>query len=201
MAGLMCQVAWVKALGLIFGHTVYAVAIALAVFMGGLAGGSAYVGRWTTRHADLVVLYAWFELLAALTGALSLAGLNGVHSIYVALYPVLNESLPLLLGMRFLGAALVVFVPTFLMGGTFPILVATTADGDNEVTKRVSQLYWINSAGAVGGTLLAGFVLLPAVGLRLTIAVAVALNVVAGLTARSLQSTYNSKTRDLHEPA
>ncbi len=183
MAGLIYQVAWVKALGLIFGHTVYAVATVLAVFMGGLAAGSAYLGRWSERHADPVALYAQLELLAGLTGALSLAGLHGVHSIYIASYPAFSESLPLLLGMRFLGAAVVLFIPTFLMGGTFPILVSGTAHSDDEVTKRVSQLYWINAAGAVLGTLLAGFALLPAIGLRLTIGVAVALNAVAGLTA------------------
>jgi spermidine synthase len=40
-AGLIYQVAWGKALGLVFGHTVYAIATVLAVFMGGLALGSA----------------------------------------------------------------------------------------------------------------------------------------------------------------
>jgi hypothetical protein len=44
-AGLIYQVAWGKALGLIFGHSVYAVATVLAVFMAGLAAGSAYIDR------------------------------------------------------------------------------------------------------------------------------------------------------------
>ena len=38
-AGLIYQVAWSKALGLIFGHTAYAIAMVLAVFMAGLAAG------------------------------------------------------------------------------------------------------------------------------------------------------------------
>jgi len=44
-------------------------------------------------------------------------------------------------------------------------------------------LYWVNTLGAVGGTLISGFVLLPVCGLRLTIACAVALNILAGLLA------------------
>ncbi|MGA8025537.1 MAG: fused MFS/spermidine synthase [Bryobacteraceae bacterium] len=183
MAGLIYQVAWVKALGLIFGHAVYAVATVLAVFMGALAAGSAYLGRWSERHPDPVALYARLEFLAGLTGALSLAGLHGVHLLYAASYPALGDSRPLLLGMRFLGAAVVLFVPTFLMGGTFPILVSGTANSDNEVAKRVSQLYWSNAVGAVSGTLLAGFALLPVLGLRLTILSAAALNGIAGLIA------------------
>src|ERR1700678_442619 len=45
-AGLIYQVAWTKALGLVFGHAVYAIATVLAAFMAGLAVGSAYLGRW-----------------------------------------------------------------------------------------------------------------------------------------------------------
>ena len=46
-AGLMYQVAWSKALALIFGHTVYAITTVLAVFMAGLAVGSAWFGHWS----------------------------------------------------------------------------------------------------------------------------------------------------------
>ena len=48
-AGLIYQVAWGKALGLVFGHTVYAIATVLAVFMGGLALGSAWWGAAAQR--------------------------------------------------------------------------------------------------------------------------------------------------------
>src|SRR5258705_8483908 len=86
-AGLIYQVAWSKALGLIFGHTAYAVATVLAVFMGGLAAGSAWLGRWGERSDRPIALYGWIELGVAASGALSLAGLAGVHAAYVAAYP------------------------------------------------------------------------------------------------------------------
>src|SRR5438309_9253377 len=77
-AGLIYQVAWGKALGLIFGHTAYAVATVLAVFMAGLAAGSTLLGGWGDRHGNPLTLYASIEFLIAATGALSLAGLDGV---------------------------------------------------------------------------------------------------------------------------
>src|ERR1700742_86135 len=76
-SGLIYQVAWVKALGLIFGHSLFAIATVLAVFMAGLAAGSAYIGEWRAG-AKPVVLYASIELLIAATGILSLVGLGGV---------------------------------------------------------------------------------------------------------------------------
>jgi len=112
-----------KALGLIFGHSVYAVATVLAVFMAGLAAGSAYIDRWSAQRTESLTLYSWIEFLVAATGAFSLAGLAGVSSLYVAAYPSVNGLQPLLLALRFFGAAVVLFIPTFLMGGTLPVLV------------------------------------------------------------------------------
>ena len=86
-AGLIDQVVWSKALGLIFGHTAYAVATVLAVFMAGLASGSAWIGRWSERWDRPIALYGWLELGVAATAAISLAGLAGVRAAYVAAYP------------------------------------------------------------------------------------------------------------------
>ena len=182
-AGLIYQVAWAKALGLIFGHTTYAVATVLAVFMAGLTAGSAYLGRLAGQHARPVALYARIEFLVALTAALSIAGLAAVRTLYVAAYPAAAGSEPLLLAVRFLGTMVVLFIPTFLMGGTFPILVSSVAKDSAQTGIRVSQLYWVNTLGAAAGTLISGFALLPAYGLRLTIVSGVAINIVAGLIA------------------
>src|SRR5262245_58233333 len=153
-AGLIYQVAWGKALGLIFGHTAYAVAIVLAVFMAGLALGSAWFGRWTEAHRRPISLYAHIEFLVAAAGALSLVGLAGVRWLYLAAYPVISGWQSLLLALRFFGAAFVLLVPTFLMGGTLPILVAGVVHNSGDLGSRTSQLYWINTLGAVTGTLL-----------------------------------------------
>lgn len=193
-AGLIYQVAWGKALGLIFGHTVYAVCTVLAVFMAGLAAGSAYIGRWGERHARPVFLYARLEFLTAATGALSLAGLSGVRAIYEAAYPAISGSQSLLLELRFLGAAVVLFIPTFLMGGTFPVLVRGLTRRSAELGTRVSQLYWVNTLGAVAGTLFSGFLALPAFGLRVTIAFAAVLNAFAGIIALQIAKVSPGRT-------
>jgi spermidine synthase len=181
-SGLIYQVAWVKALGLIFGHSLYAIATVLAVFMAGLAAGSAYIGRWRSR-AKPVVLYASIELLIGATGIVSLVGLSGVSWLYVKFYPSVADMGWLLLGLRFFGAVAVLFVPTFLMGGTLPVLARHIARDSAEIGGCVSQLYWVNTLGAVVGTLVSGFMLLPAFGLRGTIATAVVLNIFSGVVA------------------
>ncbi|MCI0351498.1 MAG: fused MFS/spermidine synthase, partial [Acidobacteriales bacterium] len=182
-AGLVYQVAWGKALGLVFGNTVYAIATVLAVFMGGLAIGSALLGRWSERHSTPVALYGWIELGVAASGVLSLAGLAGVRLLYVGSYPLAEGWMPALIALRFIGAVLVLFVPTFLMGGTLPIMVRGLARNSAELAARISRLYSVNTLGAVTGTLAAGFWLLPALGLRQTVLLAATLNVIAGAMA------------------
>lgn len=182
-AGLVYQVAWGKALGLIFGHTAYAVATVLAVFMAGLACGSVFLWRWIKTPTEPILLYSRMELLVGATGALSLGGLACVRWLYVNLYAHVGEMGTLLLALRFFGAAVVLFVPTFLMGGTLPVLVQGVTRSRAELSERVSQLYWVNTFGAVVGTLLCGFVLLPWLGLRRTVGVAVALNIAAAVIA------------------
>jgi spermidine synthase len=191
-AGLIYQVAWSKALGLIFGHAAYAVATVLAVFMGGLAAGSAWLGQWSEHRDRPVALYGWIELGVAATGAVSLAGLGVVRAVYVAAYPYASGHGAALLALRFVGAAIVLLVPTFLMGGTLPVLVRGLARNSGELGTRLARLYWINTAGAVVGTFAAGFLFLPTLGLRQTLGVAVGLNLLAGALALRLSR---------HEPA
>src|SRR5579872_3740843 len=182
-AGLIYQVVWSKALGLVFGHTAYAVATVLAVFLGGLAAGSAWISRWSERWPRPIALYGSLEFGVGATGALSLVGLAGVRAIYVAAYPFAGGHGALLVALRFFGTALVLFLPTFLMGGTLPVLIRGLAHSSAELGPRLARLYWVNSAGAVVGTLVAGFLFLPELGLKLTLGIAVALNLIAGCIA------------------
>ena len=182
-AGLIYEVSWTKSLGLVFGHTVYAIATVLAAFMAGLAAGSIYFGESAGRRIQPVTLYAWIEMFTAATGAFSLLGLHAVRILYMETYHVVSGSMLVLGALRFAGSAFVLALPTFLMGGTLPILTMGLARNSSEIGSRLSRLYWVNTAGAVIGALAAGFLVLPTIGLRLTVGSAVICNVLAGCLA------------------
>ncbi|MBI2931929.1 MAG: tetratricopeptide repeat protein [Planctomycetes bacterium] len=65
-SGLVYQVVWTRQAALALGNTTAAVGTVVAVFMGGLALGSALAGRWAARHAgrasDLLRAYAGLEV-------------------------------------------------------------------------------------------------------------------------------------------
>src|SRR5262249_4356984 len=167
----------------IFGHTIYATAVVLAVFMAGLAFGSVFFCRWGGDHANPFALFSRVEFFISAPGALSLAGPAAVRFLYVIAYPLVCGSQITLLTLRLFGVTAVLFIPTLLMGATLPILVESFVRSSANFGVSVSQLYWVNTLGAVAGTLIAGFVLLPTWGLRVTICCAAAANALAGLIA------------------
>ena len=70
---------------------------------------------------------------------------------------------------------------TIAFGAAFPFAVALASGRDETVTEHLGLIYAINTLGAILGSLLAGFVLVPAIGLHMTIRVVAAIGVVAAL--------------------
>lgn len=175
LSSLLYQVVWLKELGFIFGNTVQAAATLVAVFLGGLGVGAAIFSRILARRSALFV-YAVVELGIAVIGALSPNLFDALDALYVAVWDDVAGSPTLLTVFRIAAAGLFLFPPTVLMGGTLPLLVRWYAERRDRPAGAVSLLYGANTLGACGGVALGGFVLIPRLGLLMTIAVAVALN-------------------------
>src|SRR5206468_11512814 len=88
--------------------------------------------------------------------------------------------------LRLLLASLVLGLPTLLMGGTLPAAARAVESNDDEGRRRVALLYGVNTLGAVAGTLLSTFFMLEVFGNLRTLYVAVLLNALVGIVARSL---------------
>ena len=94
--------------------------------------------------------------------------------------------------LRFGLAALVLIVPTTLMGGSLPVLIRAFVGTDRTLLQpAVGRLYSLNTLGAVAGTALAGFFLTERIGIQATLwstaFVNLALGVTAIVMARSLE--------------
>ena len=75
--------------------------------------------------------------------------------------------------VQFLVVLVVLLVPTTFMGGTLPILTQALMRGEQPIARTVGMLYSVNTFGAVLGVVAAGYWLLPALGNRATVALAV----------------------------
>lgn len=184
-AGLIDEVVWIRKASLVFGSTTFAVSTVLAVFFGGLALGSELAGRLIQRVRRPLRTYALLELLLAALALLSLPAFGWLDAPYGALYRALGGGEgtgdPVLLILaRLLLTAVVLLPPTTAMGATLPLMVRRFVTADRDLSARVGFLYGLNTLGAAAGTLAAGFVLLPGLGMQGSIGVAAGLNVLAG---------------------
>src|SRR5690349_8190991 len=120
--GLMYEVVWLRMLGLIFGHTVYAITTVLAAFMAGLALGSFVFARLSPRIRDLIRAYGLLEIAIGVYCALLPLLLKAAAWVYFGLHGALGLSYNTFSIVQFVLVALLLIVPTSLMGGTLPVL-------------------------------------------------------------------------------
>lgn len=192
--GLLYEIVWMRELILVFGSTTYAVSSVLAAYMLGLAIGAFALGRAADRGVNLVRLYGFLEIGVGLYALVAPWLLRTVAPLFVSLSGEDPTPGPLTTGARFLGALAILLPPTILMGGTLPVLASTLSRPGQEHAGPVSRLYALNTFGAVVGTFLTGFVLLPSVGMRATTLIAAAVNLALGAAAVLIARRWQAAT-------
>jgi spermidine synthase len=183
VAALVYQVVWVRSLSLVFGGSHLAVTTVLSIFMGGLALGGSLLGARADRTRRPLRLYAGLEIGIALSAAAFCFLVRSYPAIYVPLARVAETNAFWLTAVRVGLASFGMIVPTTLMGGTLPVLSRLVAGRPDGIRGHLARLYSLNTAGAVAGTLAAGFLLLPRLGVTRSVAIAVGINLVVGAGA------------------
>jgi spermidine synthase len=178
-AGLIYEIVWTRLLSLQLGHTVAAVGTVLAAFMGGLAGGAMIGGYLAPRLSRERALrsYAAIECAIAICAAAMPFALHALRPLFALAYgdePGLTFAL-----VRLASCLLLVFVPALAIGATFPLAIRWFVGEAATAGREAGSLYALNTAGAAVGALLTGFLLVPALGLRGTTLVGMALNATA----------------------
>ncbi len=178
IASLTYQVAWVRLLGLSMGSTSASISTVLGAFFLGMALGSYFAEKITRNRISNFTPYIALELLIGLSGLALLPILLNLDMLMAQL-PVLGSELSL----KFLLAMLLLSIPTICMGATFPVMASILIRSQDNMGLRVGQLYSLNTAGAVLGAALSGFVFIPAWGLDGAIYIAFSLNMAIVLIA------------------
>ena len=202
-AALLYQTAWMRQFSLVFGTSELAVAAVLSAYMGGLALGAGLAARLVRRVVRPVLCYGLLEGAIALSALLVPWLLKMAGLLYVAIFggqphPVdasgMGQSL-----FYLIIAFVVIAIPTTLMGATLPLLTKYVVRSRQQIGSGVALLYAANTAGAIAGTLVAGFLLLPALGLSGTVLFGVAVNVL--VMALALLISRNIAAHDRLESA
>jgi spermidine synthase len=183
MCALVYQTAWMREFRLIFGASTFATAAVLAIFMGGLGVGSALLGTRADAASRPLAFYGLLEIAIALSAALTPLLLWLARAAYIAAGGSVSLGVMFATILRLLLAAIVLGVPTVLMGGTLPAAARAVESNDDAGRRRLAVLYGANTCGAVTGTLLSTFYFLETYGTRQTLWIAALINVLVGLIA------------------
>lgn len=186
MTGLIYEILWTRRLSLIFGHSVLAVSTVLTAYMAGLALGSWAGGRWGDRQARhrapgwFIRAYGVLEAGIGIWALLSLPLLAGVEKIYLGLSGQGWQGHQLYLVILVV-SVVVMLPPTLAMGATLPLVANLFRETERSLGLNLSRLYATNTLGAMTGAALAGFLLLPWLGLKAAVLGTAVLNILIGL--------------------
>jgi spermidine synthase len=180
-AALIYEIAWFQLLQLVIGSTAVSMGVLLGTFMAGMCIGSLALPGYVSAHRHPLRVYAVLELGIGVIGAIVLFVMPLATGAYTA---IAGQGVFGLITRALLCAALLL-PPTILMGASLPAIarwIETTPEG----VSWLGYFYGGNTAGAVAGSLLAGFYLLRVHDMPTATYVAVAINVVVAALAFAL---------------
>jgi spermidine synthase len=189
MGALGAEVVWTRLMGMMLGATVYVFSIILAVFLIGLALGSA-AGSWLLRSVRPRLALGWCQILLALAIAWTAFAITQS----LPYWPALVDTGPWKTLVLDLGRCLyAILPPAILWGASFPFALASVSASQKESGRLVGGVYAANTLGAIAGALLVSLALVPWIGTRQTQRLLVLLT---WLSAAAVLAPYAWRKRD-----
>ncbi len=188
---LAYEVLWTRIMVFFLGSTTYAFATMLAAFLFGIALGSIVFARWVDRMKQPVAVFGIVQLGIGLFALILMPAFEELYGMSRALQSTFGSSR----FWTFFSCFLVMCLPTFLMGASFPIVTKIYTGSARQLGKSIGNVYAVNTVGSILGAFCAGFILIPLLGIRPSIVLTVALNSVIGclLVWRGSGQTETSK--------
>ncbi len=175
LTSLGYQVTWMRLLASGSGSTTYVFTTILTIFLVGLALGALVFATVRSRIGDPLRLLAGSQIAAA---ALALIGL--VFVLVAPQEPTPGKPLETIAALL-ISSVLTVLPVTVMLGIAFPASSALLPDDVDHAGRGSGALLGANTAGAILGSLVVPFVLIPVLGTPLLVAVLAATNAALGM--------------------
>ncbi len=188
-AAMAYQVLWTRALIYFVGLSTHAFTIILTCFLTGIALGSLAVTPLVDRFRRLFLVFGALQWVIAVAGLASLPLIGRLPEIYqqLNLWFGANSWNQVTL-VKFSLCLLVLGIPTLAMGVAFPVVNRLFISRCEELGRGVGKLYAANTVGTIGGSLAAGMILLPLLGISGSLVAVSLLGAALALWALKLES-------------
>lgn len=195
---LALEVFWTRALVFFLDNSTHAFTTILTAFLLGIGIGSLIIATFIDTRRKLLAWFGLIEILIGVSAILAIPILSNSPPVFQSMAGVsLDSMLPWKwMGMRFVNSLAVMLVPTVLMGMPFPLASKIYTRNVNMVGTALGNVYAVNTIGGVFGSVIAGFVLIPLIGVHNGILLIAAINVIIGgvLILSEPAMTYKIKT-------
>ncbi|MGB9596799.1 MAG: fused MFS/spermidine synthase, partial [Candidatus Poribacteria bacterium] len=189
-SAMVYEVAWARTLVMIIGSSTYAFSIMLATFLIGIAIGSFIFSLINKRKSVNLLWFAVVQLLIGFSAILLLPLFQSMPSYFVDLFAhfvrdyvffgLRISSYTVFELVRFIVCFLMMILPTILLGSLFPMVTQIVTRDYSELGRKVGTVYSVNTLGNILGSFMAGFILIPTIGIQHSIILAGLLNILAG---------------------
>ena len=180
LCALAAEAIWTRMLGLLFGASVYALSIIVAVFLVGLGIGSGIGALLCRTLGSPRKALGWCQWLAACAIAWTAYNL-GAALPYWPINPAISSNIWFNFELDLACAFWALLPPTLLWGASFPLALAAAASKTDDAARLMAGVYAANTAGAIVGALGASLLLVVWVGSQRTEQVLIALSIISGL--------------------
>jgi spermidine synthase len=188
MTALAAEVIWTRILSLLYGGTVYTFSLILAVFLLGLGIGSSLGSALSRNMARPRLALAWVQMLLA--GAIAWAAYILTQSLpYWPIDPSMSSSPWYTFQLDLVRSLWAVLPGAILWGASFPLALASVANGRQDPARLVGGVYAANTVGAIIGSLAASLVLVIWVGSQRAQQLLIVLSVMSSLLALDAASS------------
>ena len=191
MVALVYQVAWNRILSLLLGSSVYAFSLILTVFILGLALGTASFSRLLPRFSNYINIYGITQITIGIFSLLIIPLFGAIPFVNRWIYENWGLQFEFIQLTNFLIIFALLFIPTFFMGAQFPLVIKLMARKLETLGSHVGRVYACNTIGAIIGSFVAGFILIPELGLQTTLLSGVFSNVLLGTAILMLGARLN----------
>ncbi len=171
---LAYEVIWSRLLVFSIASTVYSFSMMLGVFLLGLMLGSLLVVTLSRSNLNLRTVLIFLQ---AGIGLSVIGSLYNIDQLLSAPWNGYNLQKPIFVFSRyFLDSSALMLLPAIGLGMSFPILVKMISSGCKHIGKETGQIYGVNTLGAILGSLLTGFLLIPKLGTQQSLLLVATLN-------------------------
>ena len=175
-SALIYEVAWTRCLSILLGPSIHAFSLMLGAFIAGLALGSWLISFVVDRTEKLLPLMATMQWCTAIVTLILIPFINDLPGWIRDVLRTTNGSFTQIQLINAVIVFIILMIPATCLGSVFPIAVKQYSRSMASFGRRMGNLYAGNTVGAVLGSVMAGFLLIPSLGFQKTIFVAVLIN-------------------------